>query len=296
MSLDVTPPRTTATPVPAASARRSSIGRFLKSGQIRLGILLVVLTSAFALLGPLFAPFDPTKSVGRSYAHPNGEFLLGTDFIGHDVLSRVLSGGLHLAWMSPLATVAGMTLGVVIGLVSAYYRGVADAILMRGLDILLAFPGILFALLFVSIVGPQPWLLMLLVAIAIMPGCARVIRGATLPLTSSEYVLWARANRLPGRKIIFGEILPNITSPLMVEFGVRLMVSVSMLASLSYIGYGIQPPTADWGLMVSENRTGLAIQPLAVLVPIIFIILYTVGGNLIAEGAARVIARTEGKD
>ncbi|MFT3798320.1 ABC transporter permease [Microbacterium sp.] len=288
---------TTRTQAPVAPARTRPAGfsRFLRSGQVRFGTLLLVATTAFALVGPLVTPYDPLKSVGMSYQLPGAEHLLGTDHLGYDVWSRLLAGGIHLAWMAPTATILGVTAGSFIGLVSAYRRGWADVLLMRSMDVLLAFPGILFALLFVSIVGPQPWLLVLLVALAIMPGCARVIRGATWPLTSSEYVLWARAVGIPGRRILLGELLPNITSPLMVEFGVRLMVSVGLLASLSFIGYGIQPPTADWGLMVSENRAGLAIQPIAVLAPMVFIVLYTVGGNLIAEGTARIIARTEGK-
>ena len=269
--------------------------RFLRSGQVRLGVGLVLATTAFALLGPLLTPFDPLRSVSMAYAPPDAAHPLGTDNLGRDVLSRLMAGGIHLAWMAPAAAILGVGSGAAIGMIAAFRGGIVDAVLMRTMDVLLAFPGILFALLFVSIVGPQPWLLILITAIALMPGCARVIRGATLPFTASEFVLWGRAVGLAPRRILVGEILPNVTSPLLVEFWIRLMLAVGLLASLSFIGYGIQAPTPDWGLMVSENRSGLSIQPLAVVAPIIFIVLYTVGGNLIAEGAARVIGRTEGK-
>ena len=267
----------------------------LKSGQVRLGILLVVATTVFAVLGPLLAPYDPLESVGLGYAPPGAGFLLGTDNLGRDVWSRVLSGGLSLAWMAPISTVVGTIVGTAIGLMAAFRGGWIDAALMRSMEVLLAFPGILFALMFVSILGPQPWLLVVIITVSVIPGCARVIRGASLPVVTSEFVLWDRAVGIRGWRILAGDVFPNITSPLMVEFGIRLMVSVGLLASLSFIGYGIQPPTPDWGLMVSENRTGLAVQPLAVLAPMALIVLFTVGGNLMAEGAARVIGRTDGK-
>ena len=161
------------------------------------------------------------------------------------------------------------------------------------MDVLLAFPALLFTLLFVSVIGPTPWLLVTLVTIGLAPGVARVIRGAALPLCSREFVRWSRSVGIPSRYILWREILPNLFSPLLVELGMRLMWSVGVLASMSFIGYGIQPPQSDWGLMVSENRNGLAGQPWAVVAPMLCIVLFTVGGNLIAEGAARVMGRTE---
>ncbi|RKQ85311.1 peptide/nickel transport system permease protein [Mycolicibacterium mucogenicum 261Sha1.1M5] len=269
--------------------------RFLASKQVRWGLILVVVTAALAVFGRFLAPHAPTEPITTPYAAPGGGLLLGSDQLGRDVLSRVLSGGIHLAWMAPLAAVLSVAIGAVVGMVAAYYRGWTDTILMRIMDVLLAFPGILMALMFVSVLGPSPALLVLLVVLALIPGVARVIRGAAQPICRREFVLWAQSVGIPGRKLIVREILPNITSPLLVELGVRLMWAVGILASISFIGYGIQPPTPDWGLMVSENRTGLATQPWAVLAPIVMIVLFTVGGNLIAEGGARVIARTEGK-
>ncbi|WP_084211087.1 ABC transporter permease [Pseudonocardia acaciae] len=275
---------------------RRELGRYWRSGQVRWGLVLLLVTTIAAFAGPWLAPHDPTRSIGLPYAPPGGASPLGTDQLGRDVLSRVLAGGAHLAWMAPASAVASVGLGALVGLLAAFYPGRTDSALMRVMDVLLAFPGLLFALLFVSMLGPDPVLLVTLVTLALLPGVARVVRGAAVPLTTREYVLWARAVGIPGREILWREVLPNVTSPLMVELGVRLMWAVGILASMSFIGYGIQPPTPDWGLMVSENRTGLAVQPLAVLSPIVLIVLFTVGGNLIAEGAARVIARTEGAD
>lgn len=267
--------------------------RLWSSPQVRLGVLIFVLVTLFILAGPSLAPYDPAAPVGKPYAPPSVIAWLGTDNLGRDVLSRLLCGGLYLSWMSPLAALLSVGVGAALALVAAYYGGWVDLFLMRALDILLAFPGILLTLLGVSVFGPEPALLVFLVFLTLMPGVARVIRGAAMPLLRLEYVLWARAVGTPGPVIILRELLPNVSSPLLVELGLRLSWSVGILSSMSFIGYGIQPPAADWGLMVSENGTGLGSQPLAALAPIVMIILYTIGGGLIAEGAARIIARTE---
>lgn len=280
-----------------APARRRAVGwwRLLGSAQVRWGVALLVAMTVLIIIGPWLAPHNPAMSVGKPYAAPSAEALLGTDNLGRDVLSRVLAGGIYLAWMAPLSAVLSVVIGAGIALVAAYYGGWADTVLMRSLDVLLAFPGVLLTLLCVSVFGPHPPLLVGLVVLTLMPGVARVIRGAAMPLLNREYVLWAKAVGTPGWTIITRELLPNVSSPLLVELGLRLSWSVGILSSMSFIGYGIQPPAADWGLMVSENGTGLGTQPFAVLAPIAMIILYTIGGGLIAEGAARVIARTEGK-
>lgn len=288
-------PEMVETPAGLPEERPRVAARFLASRQVRWGLGLLAGMLLLACAGPFLAPYPPAETVARPYAPPGDGLLLGADQLGRDVLSRVLAGGASLAWMAPVSALLGVLIGATIGMVAAYAGGWVDTVLMRAMDVLLAFPGLLMALMFVSVLGPTPWLLVSLVVLALVPGVARVIRGATIPICAREYVLWAHAVGIPSRTILVREILPNITSPLLVELGIRLMWAVGILASISFIGYGIQPPTPDWGLMVSENRTGLATQPLAVLAPILMIALFTIGGNLIAEGGARVIARTEGE-
>lgn len=267
----------------------------LRSNQVRLGIVLIVVMLVFAVVGALVQPHDPTRTLGSPYGTPGRDgLLLGADYLGRDVLSRVLAGGIGLAWMAPVSAIAALLIGAFVGIVAPYYGGATDVILMRIMDVLLAFPALLFTLLFVSVIGPTPWLLVTLVTVGMFPGVARVIRGAAQPLCEREYVRWSRTVGIPSRHVLLRDIVPNLVSPLMVEFGMRLMWSVGILASMSFIGYGIQPPHADWGLMVSENRNGLGGQPWSVLAPVICIVLFTIGGNLIAEGSARVISRTEG--
>jgi peptide/nickel transport system permease protein len=275
--------------------RATGIGRLWASNQVRWGVILLLAMTVLIIIGPFLAPHNPAMSVGKPYATVSAEALLGTDNLGRDVLSRVLAGGVYLVWMAPLAAILSVSIGAAIALTAAYCGGWTELVLMRSLDVLLAFPGVLLTLLCVSVFGPHPPLLVGLVILTLMPGVARVIRGAAKPLLNREYVLWAKAVGTPGRVIILRELLPNVTSPLLVELALRLSWSVGILSSMSFIGYGIQPPAADWGLMVSENGTGLGTQPFAVLAPIAMIVLYTIGGGLIAEGAARVMARTEGK-
>jgi peptide/nickel transport system permease protein len=248
----------------------------------------------FAVIGPFFAPHHPGQLVGAPHQGLGHGGVLGTDQLGRDVWSRVLWGGHNLAWMCLSAAAAGVAIGTAIGLTAGYYGGIVDTILMRCMDGLLAFPAIVFTLLFVSMLGPSRWRRVVLGATGHVPGVARVMRGAARPVLNQEYVQWARAVGLPTRHILGRQVLPNVTSPLMVELGLRVMWSIGILASLSYLGFGIQPPAADWGLMVSENKYALSVQPLAVLAPLVCIAIFATGANLFAEGMSRVIARTEG--
>lgn len=282
--------------VPLAPPARTSFGlvrRILTSRAVRGGLIMMIAVAAVALIGPFVAPHGVSEILGSPYAAPSGEAWLGTDNLGRDVLSRVLFGGRSLIVMSLLAAVIGTAVGAILGVTAAYAGGVVDTVLMRIADVLLAFPAVVLALLVVSMLGSSEALLVALVATAHVASVARVMRGAALPVANRDFVRWSQSIGLPARRIIFGDVFPNVASPLMVEFGLRLMWSVGALASLSFLGYGVQPPAADWGLMVNENRNGLSVQPLTVIVPIVGIALFTVGGNLFAEGVARVMGRTD---
>ncbi|WP_084210638.1 ABC transporter permease [Pseudonocardia acaciae] len=280
---------------PTGQASNSQLlRRILTSRQTRLGLIMLLVMIAFAVVGPFLAPHSPTAILAKPFAAPSDNLLLGADVLGRDLVSRILNGGYKLAWMAIVSALGGVALGTTVGLVAAFFGGVVDTVLMRIVDVMLSFPTTIMAILFVAMVGPSPGLLVLLIAIGHTPGMSRVIRGAARPVVAREHVMWARTIGLSPARILLRQVLPSVTSPLMVEIGLRLMWSVVGLASLSFLGFGLQPPTADWGLMVGENKDGLAIQPLAVIIPAICIALFTIGGNLFAEGAARVIGRTEG--
>jgi peptide/nickel transport system permease protein len=264
--------------------------RAWRLGRTKVGVALVLLLVATALIGPFFAPHDPTEFVGLAYSKPSANALLGTDNLGRDVLSRFLWGGRSILGLSLAATALGLSFGAAIGLIAAYSRSFLDDALMRGMDVILAFPSIVLALVAIATVGPKLWLLVLIVAITTAPRVARVTRGASVEVVERDFVQAAEAIGEPRRKILLGEILPNITSTLMVESSLRLTYSIGLIAGLSFLGFGLQPPNADWGLMINENRQGLTIQPWGVVMPVIAIALLTIGTSMIGDGLSRAAA------
>ena len=273
---------------------RNVFFRALVSWRTRLGLSMIAIVIGVAFLGPFISPYDPTELLSVPFDTPQTDFLFGTDVLGRDVLSRLLAGGSSLVWMSLTATALCIILGMILGTAAAFYRGLVDEIIMRIIDIKLAFPTVVLSLLVVTMLGPVKVLLVILVGLSLTPGVARVIRGAALGVIEQEYVQYARTIGLGTFNIIRREVLPNVMTPLLVELGLRLMWAISALAGLSFLGYGIQPPQADWGLMVNENRNALSVQPWAVIAPVIAIAIFTIGGNLFAEGMARAIGRTDG--
>jgi peptide/nickel transport system permease protein len=254
----------------------------------RIGLGIVVFMVLLALLGPLFAAHSPTAFVGapNGAAGQNG-LTFGADVLGRDVLSRFLYGGRAVIGMAVASTILGVGLGLMVGLAAAYYGGIVDEALMRVADVFMAFPQIVLALLVVTAFGPSVPLIILIVGISHAPRVARVIRGAALQVVERDFVKAAEAVGEPRRRIIFGELLPNVSSPLLVECGLRLTYSIGLIAALNFIGDGIQPPTADWGVMINENRLALAFQPWGVLLPLLAIALLTIGTNLLTDGFAR---------
>jgi peptide/nickel transport system permease protein len=258
-----------------------------RQSRTKVGVALVLLLVGSALIGPLFAPADPAEFVGPPFAQPSGDAPLGTDNLGRDVLSRFLWGGRSVLALATLSTLLGVSLGVAVGLVAAYARNFLDDSLMRSMDVVLAFPQIVLALVAVATVGPKLWLLVLVVGVTTAPRVARVVRGAALDVVERDFVRAAEGIGVPRSKILFGEVLPNVTSPLVVETSLRLTFSIALISALSFLGFGLQPPAADWGLMINENRLGLEIQPWGVVLPVLAIGLLTIGTSLIGDGFSR---------
>lgn len=279
-----------ALPAPVAAARSPALALLARASRIartRIGLALVLVVVAVALVGPLLAPHPPTVFVAAPYAPASRAALFGADNLGRDVLSRFLWGGRSILGLSIAATVIGLGFGIAVGLVAAYRRGWPDEVLMRAMDVLLAFPQIVFVLLLVAGFGPQLWLIVLAVGLTHMPRVARVARGAAVEVVARDFVRSAEALGESRWRILAAEVLPNISSPLLVEFGLRLTYSIGLIAAVSFLGFGLQPPAADWGLMINENRIGLTLQPWAVVLPVAAIGLLTVGMNLVTDGIAR---------
>jgi peptide/nickel transport system permease protein len=279
-------------PVPGAAVlqRRPWLGILrgaLRLGRTKIGVALVGLIVAIAVFGPLVAPSSPTEFVAAPNSAPSSDAIFGADALGRDVFSRFLHGGLSVLWMAAAATLLGVGLGVIVGLVAAYARNWLDDVLMRASDVVLAFPQIILALLAVSAIGPKLWLIVIVVAITHAPRVARVIRGAAQEVVERDFVKAAEAVGERRSRIVFGEVLPNVTSPLLVEIGLRMTYSIGLVAAVSFLGFGLQPPAADWGLMINENRLSITVQPWSVVLPVLAIGLLTVGTNLITDGIAR---------
>lgn len=286
------------------SRRRSSgaVGRVLRTalrtrrGWIGAALALVVLGVAF--LGPL-TPGSPTDFAAPPFSKPSvdGAGLLGTDALGRSVLDRVLHGGQHLMLLAFAATVLAVGSGAVIGVIAAYRRGFIENLLMRGVDVVLAIPQLVFALLLLSLIGPKWWLLIIAVGLSQAPQTARVIHGAAQSVCERDFVKAVAVWGVPMRTVLARHVLPNLTTPLMVELGLRLSYSIVLIAGLSFLGFGAAPPAPDWGVMVNENRIGLATNPWGVLAPAILLALLAVGTNTFADAIARAnLGETRGEE
>jgi peptide/nickel transport system permease protein len=261
----------------AARTPRGAIGLGLASSVVLL-----------AVIGPLVAPYASDALLTLTFAKPSGQFLLGSDFLGRDVLSRLLDGGWVLLIMAACATALGIAGGAAAGISAAYLRGRSDGIIMRAVDVILAFPQLVFALLLLSLLGPKLWLITIAVGFSHAPQVARVLRSATLDISERDFVKAAELQGMRPAKVMTKEILPNLVSPLMVEVGLRLTYSIVIIAGLAFLGFGQPPPAANWGLMINENRIGLPLNPWAVIAPAVLIALLTIGTNTFTDAFARV--------
>jgi peptide/nickel transport system permease protein len=284
--------------VPAPPRRhrpwRALLGAAWSQGRTKVGAVILLLLVAIALVGPYLAPYSPTEFVGPPFSSPSGDARFGTDNLGRDVFSRFLWGGRTVLALSTVATVMGVVLGTAVGLLAAYSRGVLDDALMRGMDVILSFPQIVFALVLAATVGPKLWLLVLAVGVTTVPRVARIARGAAVEVVERDFIRAAEAIGEARRRILLGDVLPNITGPLIVEASLRLSFNIAVVAGLSFLGFGIQPPSADWGLMINENRNGLAIQPWPVVLPVVAIGLLTIATSLVGDGLSRAVAGIDG--
>ncbi|OLT38523.1 peptide ABC transporter permease [Saccharomonospora sp. CUA-673] len=281
------------------SSRRTQPGllrRAMSLPQAKIGTALTALVLVLAVGGALFGSaltgYDAMEFVGRPF---QSDGIAGTDGLGRDVFTRFLAGGATLLLYAVLATALGVVLGALLGMLAGYSGGRLDSVIMRGSDVLLSFPQLVFALLAIAMIGPEGWLLVLVIGITHAPRVARVARASTVAVKDADFIRAARMYAMPRRRILAGEVLPNITGPLMVELGLRLTYSIGYVASLSFLGLGIQPPTADWGLMINENRIALVVEPWGVLLPVLAIAVLTVGTNLITDSLASAAAGREQK-
>ncbi len=275
---------------PVAVRGTSLLRRSLRLGRTRIGVALVGVIALVAVVGPYVAPYGPTTPVGLPNSTPGGKALLGTDYLGQDVLSRLLYGGRSILVMAVIATALGLIVGAGIGLVAAYSRNALDDTLMRAMDVIMALPSIMLGLVAVAIVGPHAWVIVLAIALTTAPRVARVARGAAQPVVERDFIASSEAMGVPRWRIVSGELLPNTLGPLMVEASLRLTYSIGLIAALAFLGLSTNPNGANWGTMIQENELVLPVQPWGAAAPIICIALLTLGTGLIGDGIARTAA------
>lgn len=255
-----------------------------------IGTTLVALFLLMALLGPLLAPYGSTEQItGAARQAPSLDHLFGTDRLGRDILSRVLYGARDIFALAGLGTLFAVILGTVAGLLTAYAGGWWEEVTFRLFDSLLALPALLLALLLLGTVGPSRNSVLLVLVIVYTPIVARVVRSVVLDVKTKGYIESARMQGESTWYILFREILPAVLPALAVEAALRFSYAIFLVASLGFLGVGVQPPSPDWGLMVKEARNYLALTPWALYFPAAAISLLVIAVNLMADGLKRAL-------
>ncbi len=258
--------------------------RFGKSPSAMLGLCIVLMFMLVGLLAPWIAPYDPLQpDFGRAREGPSLESPLGRDELGRDILSRIIHGARISLWIGFIAVVIGVALGVPLGAVSGYY-GRLDIFVQRLVDIMLAFPGLLLAIVLISILGVGLSNVMIAVGVASIPTYARLVRGSVLSLRELDYVAAAKALGMRDARIIFRHILPNCLAPIIVQSTLQIATAILFAAGLGFLGLGAKPPMPEWGVMLSTGRDYLRDWPHISTFPGLAIMLSVLGFNLLGDG------------
>jgi peptide/nickel transport system permease protein len=266
--------------------------RFLRTPSGAIGIAILAFVVLIAFVGPYLAPHSPTATVGTPLSGSSSHAPLGTDFLGRDVLSRLLYGGRSVIGLALAATALAYLIGMTIGLIAGYSRSLVDPVLMRTVDVMLAFPPLLFLLVLIAGAGQSVWVMIIGVALIQAPSISRIVRTATLEVSVRGYVEAAVARGERPLAVIVREVLPNILAPVLVDAGLRFTFSILIVASVNFLGLGLQPPSSNWALMIGENRQYISLNWLAVVAPAAMIAILTIGVNLTGDAVARTLGRS----
>jgi peptide/nickel transport system permease protein len=264
---------------------------------MRIGIVILAVHLVVAATGPFWAPYGYSQMragmplAGASWAHP-----FGTDQLGRDIFSRVVHGGHIVIALALSGTLLGLTAGAVIGLWSGYVGGWIDEVVQRLIEALISIPFLVLALMAIATAGPQwsgnPVLIVLVVALVYAPRIARMARASAVEIATRDHVTVARLRGEGAFSVMRRELLPNATGVLLVEFALRAGYAPVLVGSLGFLGFGLRPPTPEWGLIISENRALLIVSPATVIGPGLALASLVVGLNLFTEGLARILGRT----
>jgi peptide/nickel transport system permease protein len=272
-------------PLPARRGSLASAWRLLKSAPLTawFGLLVIAFYAILAIFAPLIAPHPQSAVVGNQYELWSAQFPFGTDQLGRDMLSRLIYGARNTIGIAIATTSLSFCIGGLLGLIASIIGGWTDQLLSRAVDILMAIPQLIFALMLLSIVGSSIPNLILIIAVLDSTRVFRLTRAVAMNVVVLDFV---EAARLQGENLVWvmtREVLPNILPPLVAEFGLRFCFVFLTISALSFLGLGIQPPTADWGSMVRENATLIAYGDVTPLLPAGCIALLTVGVNFVVD-------------
>lgn len=259
--------------------------RFIKRKSSIIGCIFLALILFMAIFGPILTTRDPLEiDLNAPYSGMTKDHPLGTDALGRDTLARMVYGSRTSLLVSFSGVILGAIAGVLLGLISGYFGGVVDTLISRVLDILMAFPGLLLAILIVSILGNGLENTIIAISIYTIPSLARLVRSLVITLKKREFVQVCKTFGTSNSRILFKHILPNCSSIIIVDVTLSLGTAILTSSSLSFLGLGVQPPAAEWGAMLSNAREALRMQPLAALVPGIAITLVVLSFSMVGDG------------
>lgn len=286
-------------PTVEVTERWVAIRRFWRQAPMgfRIGAIILLVHLVVAASGPFWAPYGISQMgtgiplSGMSWEHP-----FGVDQLGRDIFSRVVHGAHIVILLSLSGTLLGVAIGAVLGLTSGYVGGWVDEVVQRILEALISIPFLVLALIAIAAAGPQlagqPVLIILVVALVYAPRVARMARSAAIEIATRDFIVVARLRGERAWSVMRRELLPNASGVLLVEFALRAGYAPVLIGSLGFLGFGMRPPTPEWGLMISENRSLLLISPVTVLGPGLTLASLVIGLNLFTDGLARILGRT----
>ncbi len=275
---------------PAANRWSRFLKRFLRSRNVMVGAILLGAVIILVALAPQISPYGPTQQFRRHRLQPpKSEFLLGTDNLGRDILTRILYGGRVSLQVGIVSVAIGATLGTFFGLVAGYIGSWSDALIMRFIDMMLAFPGILLALVIIAVLGRNLQNVMIAVGLSSIPVYTRVVRGSTLSVKQYDFIIAAQALGASSGRVMTRHILPNVLAPIIVVATNGVAGAIIAGAALSFLGLGQQPPDPEWGLMLNEGREFIRVAAWVTTYPGLAIMITVLAINLLGDGLRDIL-------
>ena len=264
---------------------RRAISALVQSRSATIGAIVILAWVLIAIATPIVAPYSPTEILGSRLQAPSLEHWLGTDHLGRDVLSRLFWGTQVILFLAPTSVALGILTGAPLGLISGYVGGRLDAVIMRGVDILLSFPTLLIYILIITSIGSSAVIVVIAISLGSVPPITRIVRSLTLDERTKDYVNAARLRGERRRYILLREILPNVSGPIIVDSCIRVGYAIM---AIGFLGLGIPPPTPDWGGMINEGRKWIFSMPWMVVAPAAALSSVVIGLNLLADGIREI--------